>query len=275
MANVNIPTLQEFIALARGGFSRADRFVVNFNVPPALPGASAFYNLRDFSMLCEEAAFPGKTIGTRTLRINALNEQRAHTVDYMGDSITFQFIVDLNWSVRRFFEDWMNVCVGNETVTGDRPSITREVGYYQDYISNISINSLIPRHDGVSSFTQLDKSTQYEPSDVSVTQPPEVSNFQMNLYEAWPRNMNVQQVSYGSQTFHRLNITFTYKYYTTTYTPEIVPTIPLATIDPLTQALSQAKEQVISAGKGLTGLLQTRKINISKKLTDIRIDNLL
>lgn len=207
MADVNPPTLQDFIALGRAGFARTDRFVVVFTAPPGLPGG----DMRSFSMLCEEAAFPGKVVGTRTLRINALNEQRAHTIDFMGDTITFQFIVDLNWRVRQFFENWIDLCVGNQNTT----SVSREVGYYSDYIQKISVYALAPSLD---------------------PENPDISTYQLDLYEAWPRNMNVQQISYNNTTYHRLNVTFTYKYWKSIYTGEDARVyIPSETTDPLQQ----------------------------------------
>jgi hypothetical protein len=267
MSDIHIPTLQQFITLGRGGFSRADRFVVNFYRPRVLEKNPNYGDLRDISMLCEEAAFPGKTIGTRTLRVNALNEQRAHTVDFMGDTITFQFICDIDWRVRKFFEDWMHGCVGDET----QQFISREVGFYDDYKSKVSITALVPRYDGPvasSPASILDKIKGRTPRVPNENQSPETATFQMDLYEAWPRNMNVQQLSYNNQTFHRLNVAFTYKYYQTSFIT--IPDgdrkfVPLASIDPLTQAINTAREQITGAGKGLSGLLRTRTAVIPKK----------
>lgn len=194
----HIPSLQEFISFARvNPFIRSDRFVVNFSVPTALN----YYNgndIRDIDMLCEEAAFQGKTIGTRTLRINALNEYRAHTADYMGDSITFQFLTDINWKARKFFDAWLNECVTDAK--------TRRVGFYQDYVCNeIKIGSLVP-------VTNLS-----EPTAVSNFNTVEGSAEQivwgMKLVEAFPKAINVQQVSYSNQSYIRLNVTFNYKYW--------------------------------------------------------------
>ena len=134
-SDVNIGTLQEFIALVkRNGLARTDRFVVNFAVP------------QDVILLCEEASFPGKTIDTRTLRIHALNEQRAHTITYGGD-MTLTFIVDNTWRVRDLFEGWLNNCIGVSSNTSLQPSAYREVEFYDNYIDTITITALAPFSD--------------------------------------------------------------------------------------------------------------------------------
>jgi hypothetical protein len=132
-SDVNIGTLQEFMALVkRNGLARTDRFVVNFAVP------------QDVILLCEEASFPGKTIDTRTLRINGLSEQRAHTKNYGGD-LTLTFLVDNSWGVRDVFEAWMETCIGAGSTTDSiQPAAYREVGFYSDYVNDITITALTP-----------------------------------------------------------------------------------------------------------------------------------
>lgn len=259
-----IPTLNDFLAMARSrNFSRTDRFLVHFNLPAGL--ADEFgSDITDLTLMCEEAAFPGKTITPRPLRINGMTENRAHTVDYMGDSITFQFLVDSTWLPRRVMERWMQLCV-------DGPESSREVGFYQDYISTINIYALVPATpelEGVSRSStpadrgartglgtsdsvlrniinrtkravddQLDKAKTKVTSfidpkatdllknaerilniykggtDPNADIPAEKAVWGMQLFEAWPRVINVQQVAYGNHGFHKLNVTFTYKYW--------------------------------------------------------------
>lgn len=185
-----IPSLQQFIALGKTvHFARKNRFVVNFDKPRGLVNYSND-DVKNIILLCEEAALQGKTLGTRTLRINALNEYRAQTADYMGDSITFQFLTDLNWTARKFFDAWLNLCVQDHN--------TRTVGYYDDYISTIRIASLTPFHPA----TEGEEGIQSEKAV-----------WGMQLFEAFPRAINVQQVANTDEGYLRLNVTFSYKYW--------------------------------------------------------------
>lgn len=126
----SVPTLDEFLSLVKfKNLARMERFFVNFPV--------AGINGREMNLLCEEAAIPGKNIGVRSIRINGLTEYRAQTADYMGDSITMQFLVDTDWIPRLVIEEWMKLCVSN-------PGQGREVGFYTDYAKDITLHALIP-----------------------------------------------------------------------------------------------------------------------------------
>jgi len=58
-------------------------------------------------LLCHQASLPGKNIGTRQLRINGLSRTFAQTADYMGDSITLEFLIDTDFTPRIIMERWM------------------------------------------------------------------------------------------------------------------------------------------------------------------------
>ena len=183
MTDIRIPTLQEYITLARThGFARTDRFLVNF-MPQSLLLKDTHQKI---SMMCEEATFPGKNIRFRSLRINTINEQRAHTVDYTGNIISFSFIVDSTWAARYFFEDWMALAVN--PLNADS---SREVGFYNEYIGYVDIYSLVQ--------------TQGEN--------PEAPLFGIRLFEAWPTSIHAQPMSNGSQGYHRLRVDFTFKWW--------------------------------------------------------------
>jgi hypothetical protein len=132
-----IPTLDNFLTFIRiNNLARQERFFVNFT-PPQPTISTYINNLRDLTLMCEQAALPGKTLNTKTLRINGLDERRAHTLDYMGDSITLQFLVDTNFIAKNVLEHWMGQCVSPATEG-------REVGFYTDYIGKISLHVVAP-----------------------------------------------------------------------------------------------------------------------------------
>ena len=258
ISKITPPTLQNFISLVKTrNLARTERFFVEFNAPPAALGTVDSKDMRDLMLLCEDAAFPGKTIGTRTLRINGLNEQRAHTADYMGDSITLQFYVDADWTPRIVMEKWMDLCV-------DPANKGREVGWYDDYIGTITLHALIPA--GIPgekllnwSPTQADiglgaavksigeknnlagialskaltagkrkvdelankvktqitsKLSKFLNPLLELFRETETIAYSIQLHECWPRAINVMPTSYSTIGVHRLNVTFTYKYWT-------------------------------------------------------------
>lgn len=201
MADIGITNLNEFIALGKDpGFARSDRFQVNFTARPAGSSDGMIY----LSLLCEEASFPGLFINTRSLRINALSEQRAHTIDYMGDSITMTFLVDNTWYVREAFEAWMELCIAQ----GDSNSAgSREVGYYNDYTSTLEMVSLAPAR-------------------TSDDQIGDAATYQITMYEIWPKAISSQQFSNQAQNLMRLTVTFAFKWWVSeaiTPSPNVPP----------------------------------------------------
>lgn len=253
MDNISIPTLQEFIAFGRNvHFARSNRYYVQMGLPQALVGQVSSEDIRNANMLCEEAAFPGSVINTRTLRINGLNEQRAVGRDYMGDEINFQFLSDLGWKTRDLFDAWMEACAG--------PHYFREVSFYNDYVAPIEIYALAPIRTAVPRFIAMGfnandiKNIAYKfigttpiSNDikkivgkvVNKSKPvaeaaeiidelggddrAEIPVWGMRLVEAWPRMLNVQQLSYSQEDYLRLNMTFTFKYWEKIYVNETGP----------------------------------------------------
>ena len=109
----SVPTLEQFITLVKTkGLARQERFFVQISDLD-----------RDLTLLCDEATLPGKNIAVRTLRINGMDEYRASTVDYGGNSITLSFIIDTEWTARQAMEEWMITCVSSR-MEGN------EVGFY-------------------------------------------------------------------------------------------------------------------------------------------------
>ena len=123
----SVPTLEQFITLVKTkGLARQERFFVQISDLD-----------RDLTLLCDEATLPGKNIAVRTLRINGMDEYRASTVDYGGNSITLSFIIDTEWTARQAMEEWMITCVSSR-MEGN------EVGFYSDYVKSIGLYALVP-----------------------------------------------------------------------------------------------------------------------------------
>lgn len=200
MAELFIPNLQQFLGFTRNsGFARANRFLVEF-FPPVLisgsvQGLPTTPNRENVvGMLCEEANFPAKSIFTRSLRINALTEQRAHYVDYKNKEIQFKFLTDVKWQAKLFFDRWMALAINPMEQNALRP---REVGYYRDYIGEVNIYSLNPI---------LQEAPGANAEEVL---------YGIKLREAWPVALDQQNMSNGAQGYHRLNVGLTFKWWET------------------------------------------------------------
>ena len=128
--------LNDFISqVKKDDFARANRYEVIFHPPDIMQNhhTSQGESVKIISMMAEEVLFPGVILGTRALRLNNLNQQRATMIDFGGDSISFSFLIDTSWTVKDFFGDWMRKIVN---------PVTRYLEYPDSYYANIDIYAL-------------------------------------------------------------------------------------------------------------------------------------
>lgn len=189
MARPTYHNINDFLSQIRTtNFARSNRFEAMF-LPPAFMSnhrTSQGPSPKLISMMVEDAMFPGMLVGTRPLRINNLNEQRANAIDFGGDSITFTFLCDTSWTAKDFFGDWMRKIIN---------PYSRYVSYPQDYYSEIDLVSLNQKDEVIA---------------------------QWRIYDAFPRSIAPITVSATNSEVLRMPVTFAYKRWEviSAYTPE-------------------------------------------------------
>lgn len=129
-------SINDFITQVKSkDLARANRYEVFFTPPNIMLGHSTTSgeSPRLLSMFVEDVMFPGLLIGTRAYRLNNLNQQRATSIDFMGDSIAFTILVDTSWTVKDFIGDWMRKIVD---------PVSREIEYPGEYYGEIDLFAL-------------------------------------------------------------------------------------------------------------------------------------
>lgn len=185
MANIT-----DFLALVRTrGLSLKHKYAVNILGPNINRGAE-----KDISLLCEDASIPGYVIGTRTVRLNNLNVRRPSTIDYMGKSSTFTFLIDNPWTARGYFDTWIDKIFSN----------SREVNQYIDIIGTIEVIAVAE-----TGYTK----TNREPKEL----------YGVVLEEAFPTGVSLMPVAYNSIDVHRMTIEFAFKRWKKKQTPTDSP----------------------------------------------------
>lgn len=197
--------INDFLAqIRKTDFARSSRFEVTFLPPPFMTDhrTSQGNSPKVISMLVEDALFPGMLVGTRPLRINNLNEQRANVIDFGGDAITFTFLCDTSWSARDFFGDWMRKIVN---------PYSRYVSYPADYYSEIDIVSLNNEDNVIAHW---------------------------KIHDAFPRSIAPISASATNSEVLRMPVTFAYKRWEviSAYTPEGVEYENLNELDNINNA---------------------------------------
>jgi len=170
------------------------------------PTTSTSITSRIGLLFCEATSLPGMTISTATYRF--YGEPREMPYERTFDPITVTFYVDTKLDMRRQFEQWMGAII-NPT--------SRTVQYHDSYVRPLYIRAL-----------DLNNNAQYE----------------MTLYEAYPKAIDAIPLNQGSRDVMRINVTFAYKYWE--------PTITEQRVRELFPRESQQDPQSIRTGNGYT-----------------------
>ena len=127
--------------------------------------------------MCDQAAFPSQSIGTRDMNLFGPRILRPDgSVDYAG-TITLSFVIDQAMFVKRYFEEWMDRIVNRTS--------------YQTAWSNEYLANSIYIH-------QLDEADNI--------------TFTTQIIDAFPTSIGQMDSSmFNDNQFHRMNVTFAFK----------------------------------------------------------------
>ena len=168
---MSTPTLNDFIgSIKRNSLARQNRFTVG--IAHEKNGAQSG---RLVELFCEQAPLPG--VGFSSQPVRTFGEQREVVYDRNYESITLTFLIDKDFYVKDYFDQWANQVIN---------PYTREVGYYEDYIRDIAI---------------IVQDTKDNDTYTAV------------LREAYPKIVAPIQLDHNSKEVMRLQVTFNYKYH--------------------------------------------------------------
>ena len=140
---------------------------------------SSYWKL--LTLFCEASQIPGMTFLTNP--VQTYGETREMPYGRLFDPAMMSFYVDAEMKLKIFFDAWMDYIINGGIVNQEG---TRHVQYYDNYTTTIEI-------------------LQQDQKDRDV--------YKTTLYEAYPKAINPMALEYGSRDFHRLQVTFVYKYW--------------------------------------------------------------
>jgi len=172
--------IQEFLSSFQEDLARPSRFDVKINIPLDL---TPILNSKTLSLRCESATFPGRTIATTDLKIYGPVEKIPYSTTY--DDISFTFIVTGNMLEKELFSAWLWKI---------NPYDNWNFEYKENYVCDITI-------------------TQYDITDNEI--------HSVSLVEAFPISINQLDLDWSNDNaYHKLTVTFAYKYWYTSATAE-------------------------------------------------------
>lgn len=113
-----------------GGLARTNKFLVTL---PSLGsgGIIGFLGSRNMNILCRSAQIPGKQITTHEKRTGMKFEKVAY--GYAVDDVTLTFMETSTLPVRRYFEEWQELIINEDSQTAN---------YKSEYQKRVVINQL-------------------------------------------------------------------------------------------------------------------------------------
>lgn len=165
------------------------------------PDVQKSYNLdenfvtRNLGLLCSDAVLPASAFATSEVKDNfmGVNQEFAHTRLYTDIDLTFY--VDNDYRSLGFFEAWMNYIAGGASEKKSLASFDK--GYYRRFNYPDFY-----KHDGIY-IRKFEKDYKRKKN----------KNIIYRLRNAFPKSMNSIPISYGGAEIVKVNVTFTYDYY--------------------------------------------------------------
>lgn len=166
-------TINEFKSSFRNDLARPHKFDVNVNIPLVL--IPYVSGARSLVYRCEGANLPGRTLATTEQKTYGPIEKYPYLNTYTDIDLTF--IVDDDMQQKILFDAWLNFI---------NPLYNNHIRYKQEYATILTIN-------------------QYDVTNKL--------SYSCNLYDAFPISMNQMDLDWGSDGYHKLNVTFAYTYW--------------------------------------------------------------
>lgn len=166
-------SIKNFIAEIKSqGLARTNRFGVMFTPPNNVNPT----HMRKLMLFCDQAVLPG--VNYSTVQNRSFGEVREVPYEKLFDTAQMTFLVDKDMIVKGIFDQW---------IQSIQNPITRTFNYYNDYISNLTIE-----------VQDINENTRYE----------------VVLYEAYPKTISAINLSHDSKEVMKVVVTFQYKYWT-------------------------------------------------------------
>jgi hypothetical protein len=168
--------LDQFIAQVKvGGIARTNRYSVILTPPASLPSIGGNGNMQFMLLFCDQVQVPGLNIST--VQNRTFGEFREVPYEKLYGDLQLSFYVDNGMTVKRLFDDWMNLI--------QNPN-TRTFNYYKNYITDMTIN-----------IEDVEDRKRYE----------------VKMYECYPKTISPIQMDYAAKDVMKLQVTMQYKYW--------------------------------------------------------------
>lgn len=164
-------SIADFKTSFRTDLARANRFDVSI-VPPLTLWSVLPVDTKLLKYRCENAQLPGRTLATTERKTYGPIEKLPYLTTY--NDIDLTFLVDGDMNQKFIFDAWLNLV---------NPKSTNNFNYKNEYATSMVIN-------------------QYDLQNKLV--------YSVELFDAYPISINQMDLDWGSDSVHKLTVTFAY-----------------------------------------------------------------
>lgn len=166
-------SISDFLSSFNKELARPHHFDVSVASPPNPNNYSKTEEV--FKFRCESTELPGRSLMTTSMKIYGVEEKFPYMSSYNDISLTF--IVSDDMIEKKIFESWLDFI---------HPTATFNFKYKYEYARDMVI-------------------TQYDLK--------KKMSYQVSLINAYPIAVNPLSLDWGSDGYHKLNVTFVYDYW--------------------------------------------------------------
>lgn len=95
---------------------------------------------RSANILCKTVSLPGKQIATIDRQIGIYNEKVVN--GFAVDDVTMTFYALNDYGIRKYFDSWRSVMIGDSKTAGSGGMQNGEIAYKSDYVASVKIHQL-------------------------------------------------------------------------------------------------------------------------------------
>jgi len=166
----------------KSGVAKSSNYEVLFTLPA---GTTFTTGQEDLRLRAESVSIPSRSIASMAYRTYGQAREVGYSAIYSPISVSFLLSEDLR--ERLIFTAWQDLIVGPHRDSQFAFDSDFEIGYYDNYTTDITINFFDDKGD---------------------------KTYTLSMIEAYPKTVNELGLSYGTKDALRLAVQFQYRYFT-------------------------------------------------------------
>ncbi len=176
------------------GPAKANKYLLTGPYGVVVEGIAKYlgHDMRDFKFMCDAANLPGRNLATTEFRTGSVSKSYVHSNNF-NPTMTLSFILTDDMFIKKIFDRWMDDIIAlTDGKLSNAAAVQNILKYPDQYCGSFGIKKLA---------TNLSSS----PASAS-----HIDTYHVEIMEAFPKQINPIQLTYGSQDIMKLQVVMAY-----------------------------------------------------------------